>query len=798
VRLNLQRKFVAALTVALLAGVALGQSADSRVPASPDRHPSIGQDTKTLLLGVVRDQKTIWTAPAHLKWHDAEWLVPFAGVTAGFLATDDDVANTVARHPRFESKASTLSNAGLALGMGSAGAFYLAGRWSDDAHKRETGLLSTEALIDSLGVFEPVKFAARRTRPFQNTPADGDFFAGGSSFPSGHATMAFSIATVIAHEYPGPATQVLAYGGASVVAISRVIAQKHFPSDVLVGSTLGYLIGRSVYRNHHDHELPGAEWGSFERDENGTRSRDGASNYVPIDSWVYPALDRLASMGFIKSAFASMRPWTRMECARLLDEAEPNVPEQGDVFRTTQRLREEFAPELANFGEGTLPSGQIESVYGRYEQIAGPALTDGYHFGQTIVDDFGRPNRQGGNLVTGMSLRANAGAFVLYVRGEYQQSPGTHGLSSATEQQIAVADTTLVQPSGDLRRVRQFRLLDTYVGLGLSKWLVTFGKQTLWWAPTRTTALMFSNNAEPMPMFRVNQTSPSALPGLLKYLGPVRTEFFFGRILGQRFISPLFDITPVVVGDHNQPFIHGERISFKPTENFEFGLSRTALLGGPQLPLTLRTVARSYFSTTNVTAATDPGDRRAGFDFSYRIPGLRNWLTLYNDSLIEDEISPIGYPRQSAMNPGIYLPRIPKLNRLDLRVEAAYTDLPNLRAVGFFYWNTKYRSGYTNRGNIIGSWVGRQGRAITASSTYWLGADKNINLRYRHAEASSDFLQGGNIDDLSARATLPLKPGLYLIAAVQAERWRFPLIATGAKTDVSSSLELRFTPGAHK
>lgn len=793
---NLQRKFVSALAVALLAGVASGQSPDRPVPAPGDKPPSIGQDAKTLFVAVVGDQKRIWSAPAHLKWHDTEWLVPFAGITAGLMVTDDDVAHTVAKHPRFESRASTLSNAGLALGMGSAGAFYLAGRWSGDAHKRETGLLSTEALIDSLGVFEPVKFAARRIRPFQNTPADGDFFAGGSSFPSGHATMAFSIATVIAHEYPGPATQVLAYGGASAIAISRVIAQKHFPSDVLVGSTLGYLIGRSVYRNHHDYELAGAEWGTFERDVNGFRSHDGASNYVPLDSWVYAALDRLEAMGFIKSGFASMRPWTRMECARLLDEAEQDVPEGGEVFRTTQRLREEFAPELANFGEGTAPSAQLESVYGRYEQIAGPALSDGYHFGQTIVDDFGRPSRQGGNLVTGLSARANAGAFVFYVRGEYQQSPGTHGFNEATQQAIALIDQTPVQPAVGLGRVEQFRMLDSYVGWGIGKWLLTFGKQSLWWAPTRTTALMFTNNAEPIPMFRVSQTQPSELPGLLKWLGPMRTEFFFGRMLGQKFVAPQFLGT--VDATDQQPFIHGERLSFKPTENFEFGVSRTGLLGGPGLPLTLETIGRSYFKTTNVTTASDPGDRRSGFDFSYRIPGVRDWLVFYADTMTEDEISPLGYPRKSAINPGIYLPKLPKLNKVDLRLEAAYTDAPGLQFDGFFYWNDKYRSGYTSGTNIMGSWVGREGRAITATSTYWLAANQTIHLRYRHAESSKDFLNGGEINDVSAEATLLVRPNLYLIAGVQAERWRFPLLARTPQMNVSSSIELRFTPIPHK
>ena len=71
-------------------------------------------------------------------------------------------------------------------------------------------------------------------------------------------------------------------------------------------------------------------------------------------------------------------------------------------------------------------------------------------------------------------------------------------------------------------------------------------------------------------------------------------------------------------------------------------MSRTGIFGGPNFPVTFRRVGKALFSTGNVFGPSDPGDRRAGFDFSYRVPGLRKWLIIYNDSLAEDEMSPIG------------------------------------------------------------------------------------------------------------------------------------------------------------
>src|SRR5438045_6214283 len=116
----------------------------------------------------------------------------------------------------------------------------------------------------------------------------------------------------------------MAYGLASLVDISRVRAQQHFPSDVLVGAVIGNLIAQNIYSRHHNPDLGGGEWRSisqlFRGDGTYSPGNQG-SPYVPLDSWIYPAFDRLAAWGAIDSGFAGMRPWTRLECARLLSEA---------------------------------------------------------------------------------------------------------------------------------------------------------------------------------------------------------------------------------------------------------------------------------------------------------------------------------------------------------------------------------------------------------------------------------------------------------------------------------------------
>ena len=55
-----------------------------------------------------------------------------------------------------------------------------------------------------------------------------------------------------------------------------------------------------------------------------------ASTYVPIESWIYPAIERLALAGYVQTAFAGLRPWTRMESARLVAEAQEQQAEHLD------------------------------------------------------------------------------------------------------------------------------------------------------------------------------------------------------------------------------------------------------------------------------------------------------------------------------------------------------------------------------------------------------------------------------------------------------------------------------------
>ncbi len=260
-------------TVFLLAVISAQAQAPSPTPSPTPQSSKTPTLESQFFKNVVRDQEAIWTSPFHLHGRDARWLAPLALGTAALIATDRRTGDEVGESTSQLNASRIVSYAGSAYGVGAiAATFYCFGRAKHDARARETGLLGAEALIDSAIVVTALKEITQRRRPLSG-PDRGDFFDGGSSFPSGHSIEAWSLAAVIANEYHDHRwVQVGAYGIASAVSLSRFTGRQHYLSDVLVGSAAGYGIGRYVYRTHH----------RAKRDSGDEEESRGRSKFFPL------------------------------------------------------------------------------------------------------------------------------------------------------------------------------------------------------------------------------------------------------------------------------------------------------------------------------------------------------------------------------------------------------------------------------------------------------------------------------------------------------------------------------------
>lgn len=783
----LRKLIISFLLLTALIGTAQTPDSQHRFPDDTDWEPRF----KTLPRDFIHDQWKLWKAPFKARGDDARWIAPLGILTGSLIASDKYAPAELAGSASSQKQFNSLSNYGLVGIAGAAFAAYSFGRLKDNDYLRSTGFRAATAMLHTVVVTEVIKTVTRRERPFEGDNL-GHFWVGGTSFPSEHASLAWSAATVFATRYPGPLTKILFYGGASAISFSRVIANKHFPSDVFVGSTLGFLIGREIAKRDYS---PGADqkYGTFVKTDREVDGGTRASEYVPIDNWVYGAFDRLAARGFAPEAFMGLRPWTRQECMRLVDKLGELDPEEQDpaVSSIIKALRIEF-------GDNPYSEAGVDDIYVRGMQISGTPLTQGYYFGSTIVNDYGRPFQEGFNSVAGIRAHARSGAISAYISAEYQHSPSSPALPLSARQAMTInyVNNSPLMPAIPFSQIDRVRLLDAYVSVQFSNLQFSFGQQSLWWGPGQMGPLLASNNASPLLMARLDLTKPVKLPSIFGFLGPLRTQSFFARAAGQHIVHD----SQGFVGDFNttlsdQPYIFGFKLSFKPTPNLEFGVSRTSMFGGPGFPVTPNRLRYVLFSTTTQnTDQTDPGDRRSGFDFSYRLPGLRKWLVLYNDSMAEDEISPIAYPRRSAMNPGLYMPAVPFIPKLELRAEAAYTDLPGLVQNGFYYFNLRYLEGYTNNGQLIGNWVGREGKALQFSSTYSITPVRTITVGARRLSANAESGRGGTQQDVWMRSRWRLSDNWDADGAVAFESWNFPALSSTGQKDVTVSLQLTYHP----
>jgi len=755
----------------------------------------------SLLKNMALDQKAIWTSPAHLRLDDANWLLPFAGIAAASLASDTHISKALTHSTTLVSRSNTFSNSGIIAFGGMTGGLYLLGEMTKDDHKRETGILSGEAAVDAVGVTTALQYAFGRQRP-NGGGTGGEFWRHGTSFPSDHATAAWAVASVIAHEYPGPLTKLFVYGLSSSVSVSRVTGEKHFPTDVLAGSAIDWLVGQHVYRVHHDPELGGGSWETFSEaraEKDGRNFKNAGSPYVPLDSWIYPAIGRLIALGYVPSAFQDVRPLTRLECAALAQEAGESLaagePTRGEGDSLYVALEKEFQNEFSVLdGEGKEQSVQLESLYSNVTGISGQVLNDSYHFGQTIINNYGRPYQEGFNAYDGFSAYGIAGRYTIYVRGEFQHAPSGPAYPLAAREAIATADQTPLRPATPVPAVNQFRLLDTYISANIGGWDFSVGKQSLWWGRGAGGALLVSDNAEPMYMFGARPMESVILPSILRWLGPMTGDFFFGKLSGNEFPA--------------RPLIHGLKLTAKRTRYLEASLIATSEFGGVGRPLTLGAIFNSFFSTKSsdiYSLSRSPGKRTIGADFSYAFPHLRDWLQFYANGLLPEDNptsldmskSPIYIWQRLAIRSGFYLPRLPHLPKLEVRAESVYTDPPTDRSRfgQYIYYNNFYRDLYTNKNNLIGDWVGRQGMGFQGWSAYSFSPKNSIQFAYRHAKVDSDFIPGGEtLNDGSVKANWQLRPDLSLSASFQYEKWFAPILAPTVQTNATSAVEIQFTP----
>ena len=222
------------------------------------------------LLG--QDLKQEFTKPFHI--HKKDWgnLGKYAAVTFALSFADEPIQQSSLRLRNRNTGLNDISK-GLSDFGGIYEIFTVAGIGaygliSKNNRLANTVLVASQAYITTVSMTVVLKSLSGRTRPsyypagveaeprflgpFHKSLNDANGFKDNSSFPSGHSSVAFAVATVFATEYNDkPVVSVAAYSVASLISISRITENKHWVTDVFSGAVLGYLNGKFAVKNYH-------------------------------------------------------------------------------------------------------------------------------------------------------------------------------------------------------------------------------------------------------------------------------------------------------------------------------------------------------------------------------------------------------------------------------------------------------------------------------------------------------------------------------------------------------------------
>ncbi|MDP9039531.1 MAG: capsule assembly Wzi family protein [Acidobacteriota bacterium] len=510
---------------------------------------------------------------------------------------------------------------------------------------------------------------------------------------------------------------------------------------------------------------------------------------------------RLYGMGYLDTMFLSIRPYTRRSALHMLQASESAILSGDDA--EAQEILASLMSELTDEGitdgarRGTVYG--LQSVYTRIEGVSGTILQDSYHLGQSFFNDYGRPHQPGFNNVTGFSTLNERGPFSLHVRAEYQHAPSGTGYSLAAATQLSTLDEIVpfaapnfpqaTIPYGKIAAQNPFRIVEATLSYHILGHEISAGKTDAWLGPAMGGSLPWSNNAENIYSVRINRVEPLSIKYLSRLLGPVRYDFFYGSLKGHT--AP------------NDDWVHSDMFSFRPTRNFEFGFQRTVIFGGKgHEPVTLHTFFKGFFDVHDTTQSLkfsrdDPGARFSAFNFSYRLPFARNYLTLYADSEAHDDLTPISAPRRAAYRPGIYLSHFPGASHLDLRVEGVSTDCSTLACQGGGHQYIEVavqKQGYTNKGNILGDWIGREAKGGQAWLTYHLSGNEWVQLSYLTKKTPNDFAGGTTQNQFGVDVVKRLTPMVELNALYRYEAWKAPIDLPGPQTDNTFSFQVTWFP----
>lgn len=444
---------------------------------------------------------------------------------------------------------------------------------------------------------------------------------------------------------------------------------------------------------------------------------------VPLDSSYYGYLDKLEGMGYIQDMPANTKPYSRLDMAKWVLQAEAiaqSKPLPPYLQTRLDAMREGLSEEIA-YLQG---AGKINNV-----KLRGASVDLSY-----LQQDSAAYKYNNAKAHWQMLNHNNNG----YLYGDGFNAVGTLHISGSLSKDLAVGVTPRF--SWDKDEHGDASLVEGYAKTHLGVWGITAGRQPMSWGVGRAGQLAFGSNATPQTAIKLNLLEPHTFDnGALKFLGKANVNVFASRLEGNRVASS----GSALEKDHAA--LVGVRVDIMPTDAFTIGLERMSML---------KKFNKHWLLGDNADdAEKDNWNDIAGLDFKYRFPGVQVYASLYG----EDQAH--AFPCENAYNVGMYFPQLVPDGSWDLRVEAAKTN-------DAWYGHWVLKNGWTYKDAILGDWLGADAKRVYAEVNHYLADGGKLGLSYTWADMQQTAQHDGELQEVELSYSKSLQKDLLLHTAV--------------------------------
>lgn len=446
------------------------------------------------------------------------------------------------------------------------------------------------------------------------------------------------------------------------------------------------------------------------------------STNVPLDNYTYDYLDKLDGMGYITDMRIGMKPYTRVEVAKWVLEAEQNVKEKPSYIQgMIKQLKVEYADEI-KFLDGQAVDSELKLK----EWNFGISYYDGDSVANTASKSFYQPlniNNNGYKFADGFNMETS-------VRVE----------KSLDHHIVFSLEPTFRYDKEDNGSAL---LKSGYVKTKFNNVEVSIGKDALWWGQGKRGTLALSNNAKPMTYLKFSNIEPMHW-SWFKGLGDIYSSVFYSEIDDMR----KFDGTTI-----DNPGFIGARMDFVPNDRFTFGISRTSITD----KLNSHDIKDFIMGENAADQEVDKWNSIAGIDFRWRIPH-KSQTQIYGELYGEDQSHELGFipfPSKKGYTFGIYLPKLSEDGKWEANLEYGQTS-----NVWYNHW--VFTDGYVNGGNIIGDAMGNNAKRYYLGLTRFIDEKNQVSIHAERLDSDEVNLGKHNVDSIWISGKSKLEENLFL------------------------------------